>query len=57
MMEEYQSIMKNDVSEIVPQPEGKSVVGSRWVYKSKHGVDGSVEKYKVSSRASHKLRA
>ena len=28
MMEEYQSIMKNDVWEIVPRPEGKSVVTS-----------------------------
>jgi hypothetical protein len=29
MMEEYQSIMKNDVREIVPRPEGKSVVTSK----------------------------
>jgi hypothetical protein len=33
MMEEYQSIMKNDVWEIVPRPEGKSIVTSKWVYK------------------------
>ena len=32
MMEEYHSIMKNDVWEIVPRPEGKSVVTSRWLY-------------------------
>jgi chromatin remodeling complex protein RSC6 len=38
MMEEYQSIMKNDVWEIVPRPEGKSVVTSKWVYKIKHAV-------------------
>jgi hypothetical protein len=36
MMEEYSSIMKNDVWEVVPRPEGKSVVGSRWIYKIKH---------------------
>jgi hypothetical protein len=29
MMEEYQSIMKNDVWEIVPGLEGKSVVTSK----------------------------
>ena len=29
MMEEYQSIMKNDVWDIVPKPEGKSVVSSK----------------------------
>ena len=33
MMEEYHSIMKNDVWEIVPRPEGKSVVTSRFLYK------------------------
>ena len=47
MVEEYQSIMKNDVWEIVPTPEGKSVVTSRWLYKIKHGVDVSIEKYKA----------
>ena len=46
-MEEYASIMKNDVWEVVPKPEGKGVVGSRWIYKVKHAVDGSVEKYKL----------
>jgi hypothetical protein len=46
MMEEYNSIMKNDVWEVVPRPEGKSVVTSRWLYKLKHVVDGSIEKYK-----------
>ena len=47
MMEEYQSIMKNDVWEIVPRPEGKSVVTSKWVYKINHAVDGSIDKYKA----------
>ena len=45
MMDEYHSIMKNDVWEIVPRPEGKSMVTSRWLYKLKHVEDGSVEKY------------
>ena len=47
MVEEYQSIMKNDVWEIVPRLKGKSVVTSRWLYKIKHGADRSVEKYKA----------
>jgi hypothetical protein len=46
MMEEYASIMKNDVWEVVPRPEGKKVVGSKWIYKVKHAADGSVDKYK-----------
>ena len=43
----YQSIMKNDVSDIVPKPEGKSVVSSKWIYMIKHVADGSIEKYKA----------
>jgi hypothetical protein len=46
MMEEYQSIMKNDVWEVVPRPEGKSIVTSKWIYKIKHAANGSIEKYK-----------
>jgi hypothetical protein len=38
MTEEYRSIMKNDVWDIVPRPEGKSVVTSKWIYKIKHAV-------------------
>jgi hypothetical protein len=47
MMEEYQYIMKNDVWDIVPRPEGKSVVTSKWIYKIKHTVDGSIERHKT----------
>ena len=39
--------MKNDVWDIVPKPEGKSVVSSKWIYKIKHAVDGSIERYKA----------
>ena len=45
-MDEYHSIMKNDVSKIVPRLEGMSVVTSCWIYKLQHMADGSVEKYK-----------
>ena len=29
------------------RPEGKKVVGSRWIYKVKHVADESMEKYKM----------
>jgi hypothetical protein len=45
MVEEHQSIMKNEVWEIVPTTKEKSVVTSKWVYKIKHAADGSVDKY------------
>ena len=47
MVEEYDSIVRNNAWEIVPRLEGKSVVGSRWIYKVKQAADGSVEKYKA----------
>ena len=46
MTKEYQSIIKNDVWEIVPRPKRKDVVSFKWLYKIKHAVDGSIEKYK-----------
>ena len=33
MVEEYSSIMVNDVWELLPRPQDRSVVGSRWIYK------------------------
>ena len=39
--------MKNDVWDVVPRPEGKSVVTSKWIYKIKHAADSSIEKNKA----------
>lgn len=56
MMEEYDSIMRNDVWEVVSRPVGKSVVTSRWIYKIKHVADGSVEKFKARFLLEDSLR-
>ena len=47
MVDEYDSIVKNSAWEIFPRPEGKSVVGLRWIYNVNQAADGSVEKYKA----------
>ena len=47
MVEENQSIIKNDAWEIVPRPKNKSVVSSKWIFKTKHSTYGSIEKYKA----------
>ena len=47
MMEEYHSIMKNDVWEIVLRLEGKSVVTTKWIYKVKHAADDGVENFRA----------
>jgi transposase InsO family protein len=31
----------------VPQPKGKNIVGSKWVFKLKRKADGSIDKYKA----------
>jgi hypothetical protein len=47
MTEEYQSIMKNEVWEIVPRSKNKDRVSYKWLFKIKHVVNGSIEKYKA----------
>ena len=39
-------LKNNDVWEVVPRSEDKSVVSSKWIFKKKHSVDGSIEKHK-----------
>lgn len=44
MLEKYKAILINDVWEVVPRPQGKSMVTSKWIYKVKYSANGSVEK-------------
>lgn len=47
MVEEYDSIIRNNVWEVVPRLADKSMVRSRWIYKVKKETNGSVEKHKA----------
>jgi hypothetical protein len=47
MVEEYQYIVKNDVWDVVSRPKEKTMISSKWIYKTKHSVDGSIKKHKV----------
>lgn len=49
MLDEYRSIMKKNVWEVVPRLEGKSIVSSKWIYKIKHAADGSIENIRQGS--------
>jgi len=42
MVEEYHSIVKNGVWDVVPRTKEKSVVRSKWIFKTKHVADGSI---------------
>ena len=44
---EYDSLISNDTWELIPLPEGKNVVGNRWVFKVKRDANGSVERFKA----------
>eukprot|EP00253_Pinus_taeda_P025676 PITA_25676 len=46
MVEEYDSIVRNSVWDMVLRPKDKSLLRSCWIYKVKQATDGSVEKHK-----------
>jgi hypothetical protein len=48
MIEEYWSILNNDVWDVVLRPKEKTMVSSKWIYETKHSTDGSIEKYKAT---------
>ena len=47
MQAEIESLHDNDVWDLVPLPEGRKAVGSKWVYKVKRNADGYVERCKA----------
>ena len=47
MDEEFTALMKNGTWSLVPAKPGLNVVGSMWIYKSKHKSDGSLERRKA----------
>jgi hypothetical protein len=46
MKEEMDSLVKNKTWDLVELPKDRKVVGCKWVYKLKKGVDGKIERYK-----------
>ena len=44
---EYDSLIKNHTWDLVEPPEGKNIVGCKWVFKLKHNADGSIDRYKA----------
>lgn len=47
MTQEFEAIYANNTWDLVPLPAGKQAIGCNWVYKVKHRVDGSIERYKA----------
>ena len=47
MKEELQALEQTHTWDLVDPPSGKTLIGSKWVYKIKQKSDGSVERYKA----------
>ena len=47
MQEEMRALKKNDRWDLVDLPNGKRVVGCKWVFIIKHKTNESVERYKA----------
>ena len=47
MKEEYNALIENNNWELVPQAQGKNVIGCKWVYKTKFRSNGDIEKFKA----------
>jgi histone deacetylase 1/2 len=47
MAEELSALSQKNTWTLVPRPPGKNIVGGKWIFKTKHRLDGSVEKYKA----------
>ena len=47
MDEEIASIEKNQTWELVDLPNGRDVIGLKWIYKTKYNEDGSIKKHKA----------
>jgi hypothetical protein len=47
MKEKYDSIMKNETWKLTKLPKNKILISSKWLFKSKLNVDGSIDKFKA----------
>lgn len=47
MKEEYESIIKHEIWELVELPKGKEPIGCKWLFKPKFKANGNVDKYKA----------
>ncbi|KAL6333295.1 hypothetical protein AAG906_028478 [Vitis piasezkii] len=47
IQEELEALQKNNTWRLVPLPEGKKLVGCKWVFSIKYKVDGSIDRYKA----------
>ena len=47
MAEEFQAFHQTHTLDVIPCPQGVSLVSSKWVYKVKYRTDGTIERRKA----------
>lgn len=47
MQREIEGLKSQNAWTLVPRPEGKSIVQTKWVFRIKHHADGSIDRYKA----------
>ena len=47
MRDEYRSLMKNGTWEVVPIPQGRNILSSKWVFVLKKNAQGEIVRYKA----------
>ena len=47
MEAEFLALCQNNTWSLVPKLSGTNIVGSKWIFKTKHHPDGSVDKHKA----------
>jgi hypothetical protein len=45
MVDEFSTLCQTNTWTLVPRPPGVNIVGSKWVFKTKHRPDGSIDKH------------
>jgi hypothetical protein len=47
MVEEMESLHNNETWDLVKLPNGRNIIGSKWVFKNKMNIASEVEKFKA----------
>lgn len=47
MREELQALHQNNTWTLLPRPQNKNLIGSKWVYRIKYKEDGSIDRYQA----------
>lgn len=47
MTEELSTLESNNTQDLVPRPNHRKVIGSKWVYRIKHKAHGDIERFKT----------